>query len=538
MDCTSTRLPYKKTGYFSSIITDYLDQSVNLQPFYHHPVSTEGIQKAIKARQQFKGNREVLVQHLEEQYKPVETSDAVKQNILSLQKETTFTITTAHQPALFTGTLYFVYKILHAVKLADQLNKQYPSFHFVPVYWMGSEDADLDELGKFYLGDEKIIWDTKQTGAVGKMNTKGLDKLISRIDGELSVQPFGMELVQLLKDTYLNSPDIQTATFKLIHSLFAKYGLLILIPDSASLKRQMIPVFEDDLFRETPSVIVSKTIEKLSGHYKVQANPREINLFYFKDSIRERIIKVGDTYTIQHRPAGQAGSSFTFNETEMRSELRNHPERFSPNVILRGLYQETVLPNIAFIGGGGETAYWLELKDLFDYYKIPFPLLILRNSFLIIEKKWKEKMEKMNIPAIEFFKSEQLLLTELVTRNKNGQLKLAKEMDAAVQLYAQVKNKAAGIDKTLQQHVEALQAKALKPLQELEKKLLRAEKRKYETEQRQIHVIKSALFPQKGLQERIENFMPYYAKWGTNFFTLLYNHSLTLEQEFVVLEEK
>jgi bacillithiol biosynthesis cysteine-adding enzyme BshC len=538
MDCTSTRLPYKKTGYFSSIITDYLDKSVNLQPFYQHPVSLEGIDKAIKARLLFKGNREVLVQHLEEQYKPVETSDAVKQNILSLQKETTFTITTAHQPALFTGTLYFVYKILHAVKLADQLNKQYPSYHFVPVYWMGSEDADLDELGKFYLGDEKIVWDTKQTGAVGKMNTKGLDKLISRIDGELSVQPFGRELVQLLKDTYLNSPDIQTATFKLINSLFAEYGLLVLIPDSASLKRQMIPVFEEDLFKETPSAIVSKTIEKLSKHHKVQANPREINLFYFKESIRERIVKVGDKFTIQHRPAGQAGSSFTFNETEMRSELQNHPERFSPNVILRGLFQETVLPNMAFIGGAGETAYWLELKDLFDYYKIPFPLLILRNSFLIIEMKWKEKIAKMNIPAIEFFKSEQLLLTELVTRNKNGQLKLANEMDAAVQLYAQVKNKAAGIDKTLQQHVEALQARALKPLQELEKKLLRAEKRKYETEQRQIHVIKSALFPHEGLQERIENFMPYYAKWGTDFFTLLYNHSLTLEQEFVVLEEK
>ena len=153
-------------------------------------------------------------------------------------------------------------------------------------------------------------------------------------------------------------------------------------------------------------------------------------------------------------------------------------------------------------------------------------------------KKWKEKIAKMNIPAIEFFKSEQLLLTELVTRNKNGQLKLANEMDTAVQLYAQVKNKAAGIDKTLQQHVEALQARALKPLQELEKKLLRAEKRKYEAEQRQIHVIKSALFPHEGLQERVENFMPYYAKWGMDFFTLLYNHSLTLEQEFVILEEK
>lgn len=531
MDCSFTPLAYKETGYFSAIITDYIDAAPALKPFYEHPVSLAGVEAAIRARQQVATNRNVLVESLQKQYTDITTSEKVRSNINLLGQSNTFTITTAHQPALFTGTLYFIYKIFHAIRLAEQLNQQYSDYRFVPVYWMGSEDADLDELGKFYLGDEKIVWDTRQKGAVGKMNTRGLDKLIHRIDGELSVLPHGAALSQLLRECYLSSPDIQTATFKLLDKLFAEYGLVVLIPDTADLKRQMRAVFEDDLFQQRPSEIVNSSIEKLARHYKVQASPREINLFYLKDDIRSRIVKTGDRFHVHD-------TNISFSAEEISKELDEHPERFSPNVILRGLYQETILPNIIFVGGGGETAYWLELKDLFQHYKVPFPVLVLRNSFLWVDKKWQSKIRNMGFSVADFFKPEQQLITDLVTRNKNGQLKLVHEMQEAVKLYDQVKSKAAEIDKSLQQHVDALRVKALKPLEELEKKILRAEKRKYEAEQRQVHAIKKALFPKDGLQERIDNFMPYYARWGAGFLEMIYRHSLGLDQKFVVLEEK
>jgi bacillithiol biosynthesis cysteine-adding enzyme BshC len=377
------------------------------------------------------------------------------------------------------------------------------------------------------------------------MKTKGLDTIIHRIEGELSVQPHGAALVQLLKDCYLNSTDIQTATFKLLNTLFAGYGLVVIMPDNASLKQVMQPVFEDDLFNQTPSAIVGKTIERLSEQYKVQANPRTVNLFYLKDDIRE-LIEVGSPRSEVGGMMSEVGSrryevrntAISFSEAEIKAELKKHPERFSPNVILRGLYQETVLPNIGFVGGGGETAYWMELKDLFDHYKVSFPVLILRNSFLVVEKKWQDKIGRLGLSATDFFRSEQDLLTMLVSRHKNGELKLKHELEAAVQLYQLLKDKAAAIDTTLLQHVEALQAKSIKPLQELEKKLLRAEKKKYQAELRHIQSVKAALFPRTGLQERIENFMPYYAKWGPAFIKTVYEHSLALEQEFVVLEEK
>lgn len=530
MDCNSTNLSFEQTGYFSKIIIDYLNQSSPLKPFYKHPATMEGIAAAIQARQSVQPDRNLLVTELQKQYTGINTSALVQQNIQQLLQPNTFTITTAHQPAIFTGNLYFIYKIVHVIKLADRLKKEFPDSHFVPVFWMGSEDADLDELGHVYMGGEKLVWETKQTGAVGRMNTKGLDKLIHRIEGELSVQPYGKELIQLLRSCYLESADVQTATFKLIDALFAAYGLIVILPDNANLKRVMEPVFRQDLIHQKPADIVGKTIEKLSEQYKAQAHPRDINLFYLKDNIRELIELKQEEYGVRN-------TTISFTQEEILAELASHPERFSPNVILRGLYQETVLPNIAFIGGGGETAYWLELKDLFEHYHTPFPVLLVRNSFLIVEKKWQEKIEKLQLQPKDFFQNEQQLLTFLVSRQKNGELKLKQEVEAAMHVYELLKNKAAAIDQSLMQHVEALQARTLKPLQELEKKLLRAEKKKYEAEQRQIQAVRSALFPRNGLQERIENFMPWYALWGREFIKIIYDHSLTVEQQFTILEE-
>ncbi|HXB45853.1 MAG TPA: bacillithiol biosynthesis cysteine-adding enzyme BshC, partial [Puia sp.] len=407
----------------------------------------------------------------------------------------------------------------------------FPEKNFVPVYYMGSEDADLDELGNIFLSGEKIAWDTKQTGAVGRMNTKGLEKIIARIEGELSVLPFGSELIQLLKDCYLGSSNVQTATFKLVHALFSEYGLVVLIPDNEAFKRVMVPVFEDDLFNQTGSVLVEKTIKQLSQHYKVQANPREINLFYLQDDLRGRIEKVGDRFIIH-------GSKLHFGEKEMREQLHKHPAHFSPNVILRGIMQETILPNISFVGGGGEMAYWFELKDLFARYQVPYPMLVIRNSFLIIEKKWKEIINKLHLTATDTFKPADQLINDLVKGSSKNHLTLEKEIAELKAWYQKVQSISNQVDPTLTQHVEALHAKAIKPLKELEKKMLRAEKKKFEAERRQIQSLKSALFPLNNLQERIDNFMPYYAKWGKDFIAILYTNSFALEQEFVVLEEQ
>lgn len=529
MDCTSTQLSYGDTGFFSSLATAYVNHDNNLKPFYKHPVSTEGIKAAIRDRQQFKVDRLLLVNELTRQYQLLQPIGKVKANIDLLLNENTYTVCTAHQPAIFTGSLFFIYKILHAIKLADDLSERFPESNFVPVFYMGCEDADLDELGNIFMDGDKISWETNQSGAVGRMNTKGLETIINRVEGELSVLPHGKELISILKACYLDSSDIQTATFKLIHQLFSEYGLVVLIPDNANLKRKMIPVFEDELFNHRSSAIVEKTISDLSQNFKVQAQPREINLFYLKDNIRERIERTGDDWKV-------VNTSISFDASSLKKELNNHPERFSPNVILRGLFQETILPDVAFIGGGGEIAYWLELKGVFEKYNVPYPVLVMRNSFLIVEEKWKEKIDKLHIPINAIFKDERTLMNELVKRESQNQLNLAGEITNFTNYYDRLKTVAGQIDDTLTTHVAALQTRAIKPLHELEKKLLRAERRKYEVEKRQLSAVKNGLFPNNSLQERVDNFMPYYAKWGKDFLRAVYDHSLTLEQRFEVIQ--
>lgn len=532
MKFTADRLPYRQTAAFNRIVLDYIDQAEAIRPFSQHAPTLQGLQKAMAERQLFPTNREVLVAELTRQYETVTTTDLVKQNIRSLLSEQTFTITTAHQNNLFTGPLYFIYKILHVIRLARQLNETWPDKHFVPVFYIGSEDADLEELNHTWVSGDKLEWNTHQTGAVGRMLVdKELVSLIGRMEGQLGVWPNGKEIISALREFYTAGTTISQATFGFVNFLFAEYGLVILQPDNASLKRQMITLFRDDLLNQAASGIVEKTAAQLdAAGYRVQAQPREINLFYLEGNTRERIEKKNGKYFVHH-------TDLEFTEAEILAALEANPERFSPNVILRGLYQETILPNIAFIGGGGETAYWLQLKDLFVHYQVPFPVLVLRNSFLVVENKWQAAIAKLGFTTEDFFLPEEELLNRLVLRQSSNEVKLNGSLLELEKLYDAFRKQAGAVDSTLEQHVEALKTKTVYRLQELEKKMLRAEKRKFADQRRQIHAIRERLFPGNGLQERRDNIAYYYARWGKDFIQMLLQHSLSLEQEFVVLTE-
>ncbi len=528
----SKHFTYSETGFFSKIILDYLDAAEELNSFFLHTPDVKGVKEAIEQRKKTDTNRQLLVEVLSAQYATVNSSKAIEKNIELLLSPDTFTICTAHQPNIFTGHLYFIYKILHIIKVADYLNNTITAHNFVPVYYIGSEDADLEELGHIYINGQKYTWETKQTGAVGKMIVDDvLLHLIEEISGQLLVYTQGNDLMELIKRCYIKNTTIQEATFKLINELFKDYGLLILIPDNASFKKEMSSVFADDILQNTPSSIVNATSEKLGEYYKVQAHPREINLFYFKDNIRNRLIKKNDLYYVED-------ADIKFTHDGIIKELEEHPERFSPNVILRGLYQETILPNLVFIGGGGELAYWLELKDLFQHYNIPFPVLLLRNSFMLIDEKTKSIIDKLKFDLNNIFKPENILINELVSMHTKNQLYLSLEKQQVSEIYAAISKAVKQIDVTLQNHTEALKTKTLNRLNALEKKMLKAEKRKFEIQASQIKKIRSSLFPFQELQERVENFMPYYAKYGQDFIDILYRHSLIFQQKFTVLIEE
>jgi bacillithiol biosynthesis cysteine-adding enzyme BshC len=525
----SQHIPYNQTASFSKLVLHYLQDAETVRPFYAFRPDVDGIKALLEQRKSFATNRSVLVKVLKEQYASHSFTPAVQENIEALLSDNTFTVCTAHQPNLFTGPLYFVYKVLHTIRLAAALQQQLPHYRFVPVYYMGSEDADFAELNHTYVDGKKIEWKKEQKGAVGRMVVDGtLLQLIDELEGQLVYEPFGKDVVALLRRCYITGRTIQDATFELVNELYGSWGLVVLIPDHPLLKAQLNAIFQDELFQNTSSSIVAETSERLEEVYDAQAHPREINLFYLKENMRERIEKTDNGFIVLN-------TNIRFSNEEMRVELQQHPERFSPNVILRGLFQETILPNLAFIGGGGETAYWLQLKDLFQHFGVPFPVLVLRNSFLIVEEKWQEKLEKIGLTAAELFKAEDDLMKALVAKHSARSVSLNGTFEKAEVLYEQMRAQAVSIDQTLSQYVLAMKARSIKEMQALEKKMLRAEKRKYADQQRQMAAVKAVLFPNNGLQERVENFSGFYAKWGQDLMAQLLHHSPALEQEFTIL---
>lgn len=531
MNFSSQNIPYQSTGFFSKLVVDYISQSEKLQPFYSFAPTIDGIKNAIEQRKNYPTNRKALVDILKKQYTAVATTGTVKANIDALLLDNTFTITTAHQPNIFTGHLYFIYKILHTVKLAEAFKKQLPENNFVPVYYMGSEDADLDELGHIFVNGEKYEWHTKQTGAVGRMKVDNdLIQLIDRIAGQVLIHPFGAAIIDIMKDCYKEGITIEQATFKLVNELFKDFGVLVILPDNAELKKLFNPVIEKELNEAFSQQQVAATVAVFPKEYKVQASGRELNLFYLKDDRRDRVELENEKYKVHD-------TAISFSKEGILAELNDHPERFSANVILRPVFQELILPNIAFIGGGGEIAYWLELKKVFEAVEVPYPVLVLRNSFLVVGKDELVRMKHLNLNFSDLFKKENDLLNELVKRESSLQLSLQNEQQALNDVYLKLKTIAGAVDPTLANHTEALQVKAMKKIAALEKKMLRAEKRKFEAQQRQLHKIRTVLFPNNNLQERIENLVPFYAKWGDGFIKALYENSLALEQEMVVVEE-
>ena len=529
MKSSCSYIAYQETNMFSKLISDYLEKKDFIQSFYSCPTDLDGVSKAIAARQQFATDRNLIQQVFTDAYATGDASSAQLDNIASLTDDNTFTICTAHQPNIFSGYLYFIYKTAHVIALAQHFNNAFPDKKFVPVFYIGSEDNDLDELSKFKIHGKSFVWNTHQTGAVGRMKVdKSVVKLIDEIESTVKHLPHAEALIAILRKAYALGNDMATGTFVLLNELFKEYGLLVLQPDHLALKAKMKAVFKNDLLQNSAEQIVGETSAKLEAEYKLQVNPRTVNLFYLRDGIRNRIDKRGNVYTVD-------GTVIRFTEEELLQELNEYPDRFSPNVILRGIYQETILPNILFVGGGSEVAYWMQLKDLFEHYQVPFPMLVLRNSFMIMDENHAHKMKELEIREADLFKEDTTLANELVQRWSGQEISLKQEEADSKALFQHLKKRASEIDKTLVQHVHALEVDHLKKLDGLEKKMLKAERKKQAIQLQRIWKLKEELFPNHNLQERVENFMPYYAQYGQSFIHTVLNHSLALEQEFGVI---
>ena len=251
-------ISFQKTGYFSNTICNYLDKNEKITQFYNNFADLNGFKKQIDAKRMLgkSKSRSILVEVLQTQYQNIKTSGKTKQNIQSLLKENTFTITTGHQLNLFTGPLYFLYKIVSTINLAKQLKSEFPNENFVPVYWMATEDHDFDEINYFNFRGNKISWNRESRGGVGRLSTEGLDEVFKVFNKELGTSKNATYLAELFSKAYLEHNNLTDATRFLANELFGDYGLVIIDGDDSKLKKQFVPFVEDELLNQTSFKLV------------------------------------------------------------------------------------------------------------------------------------------------------------------------------------------------------------------------------------------------------------------------------------------
>lgn len=525
-DCIS----YQKSGYFAKLIVDYLDEKPELNSLYNRFPKLENFKSQIAEKSQNypKENRSILVAALQNQYNGFDISEATQHNISLLSDSKTFTVTTGHQLNLFTGPLYFLYKIVSTINLCNTLKKEHPEYNFVPIYWMATEDHDFEEINYFNFKNVKIKWNAESHGPVGRLSTSGLADVLEVFASELGVGQNADYLKQLFENAYLKHDTLAEATRFLANKLFGNSGLVILDGDDASLKQLFIPFVKEELLHQVSFQKVTETNTILQKDYDIQVNPREINLFYIEDNLRERIVFEDDLFKVNN-------TQFAFSEKEILALLESNPEKFSPNVILRPLYEEVILPNLCYIGGGGEISYWLQLQSNFNSNKITFPILLVRNSVVLATEKQFQKADKLHLSWSDLFSNQQELFNNKTKEFSKFNIDFSEQKEHLKAQFHMLQEIANQTDKSFLGAVNAQQTKQIKGLENLEKRLLKAEKRVHTEKLELILLLQNQLFPNQGLQERKANFSEFYLDVNGKLIEKLFEELRPLESNFTII---
>lgn len=521
-------IPYGDTGFFGKLILDYLNDDSFLKPFYNRRPVLDSFEAQMAEKKKSYHHREALVSALNGQYGRAKLP--IK-NISALADENAFTITTGHQVCLFTGPLYFIYKIVSVINTCRKLKEKHPSQTFVPVFWMATEDHDFEEANHFITPKGKIEWESGQGGAVGQMKTVEMEEVLESIKSVLGIGYRSAELYKLFENAYVKHNNIADATRYLVHQLFGKYGVVVVDGDDAALKSLVNPLFEREVLEGLSYEKVSETSAPLAQQYKQQVTPRELNLFYLDDQFRDRLVKTEEgRYEVLH-------STFSFTEEKLLEAMKSSPEKFSPNVILRPLYQEAILPNLAYIGGGGELAYWFQLKDMFDAFGIPFPVLMLRNSAGLLTEENVQAMKDAGYDYSDLFSSS-LEMTNLMVEAEEGKnLSLNEEWVKMQALFSELENKLGEMDQTLRDSVKSGEARTHRVVTNLEKKWQRAARKKHENSIEKFEKLKSDFIVNGGLQERVYNYSYGYLAFGDGLIDELLANLDPFDFSFSVLSE-
>ncbi len=475
------------------MVQDLLNQSEQVRTFVSDFFSKENCITAARARLFSKESRDVLVAQLNAQYANEITSDEVKKNISSLQCETSFTVVTGHQICSAGGPLYLIYKIFSAIRITQELNASQNNFHFVPVYWMATEDHDIEEIRHFHWGNEKVELAMEFEGIAGELPTEDFLFWLNEKKVEGKFNDIGLS--ELFIQAY-SKKNFAEATRYWVNELLGEYGVVCVDGNDSALKELASGLFEKEIQEKFVFSEVSKTnLEIENSGYNPNIQPRNFNLFWLKkESVsiaRKRLDSNGEVFR-----TSDGLEQFTSQELmEIQSEL-------SPNVLLRPLYQETILPNIVYIGGPSELAYWLQLKNSFAAANLQMPLLAHRLSMVLVRKRDLEFVSKNNLNVAELVQ-EKLHEAQKKMLGSMNVKSFENEISTTFQNFEKLRSYISEVDASLMGWLSAEEKRQLDQWSNIEQKIKKAFKSKEEVKFNQLEKFFAFTQPNHIQQERV-----------------------------------
>lgn len=478
-----------KTFFSNSLIEEYY-KGKKLKPFHTYSPDLDGIAEAIKGKSSFsQQKRDNLVRDLYRQYKEayidLDNLSLVKNHIDELKNPNTYTITTGQQIHLGLGPIYVLYKIFDVIALTNQLKRKFNDKNFVPVFWMATEDHDLEEIASVSYFGKQTKWNTEQSGAVGRMNTDGVAEMYQFLMDTYQISDAQKDFLQRTAQIYRQSSNLAIAFRKLLHEYLGHTGLIILDADSKELKSSFTSVMVDELKHKNSQALIETSQLLESAGFKNQLRVKSCNLFLLRKNDRIRIDDIKD---------------FT-NKTPEDFTMKEYPN-LSPNAALRPLYQEWILPNVGVVLGSSELNYWFQLKGLFDTYDMPLPSMMLRTSGILIPSKFREKYFNNNL--VDWFNNE-------TTIALSHEQELANIMESQQKNIESIKSSIQVYDKAISDIFKDLNlvnkwSKILDKLYDIEKIIENKWSQKIEnsSDLKKVLKLKRAYFNPLQIQERIE----------------------------------
>lgn len=518
----------------SNLFLDYLYEFNNLNDFYK--INFRDKDEYLKhfkgicdASGEFRGE---LSKILIEQYNKSSLSETTRNNITLLAANNSLAVVTGQQLGILGGPLYTVYKIITAIKLSRYLSERYDEFNFIPVFWLEGDDHDFEEVSSLNIINEnneieKIIYQEEipedgNKGSIGYLKfTESINEVFASLEQHLRKTEFSGDIIANLKSIYKPGKTFKESFKELLNWLFDEYGLVILDPQDKKIKDLLRPVFKQEItdFRKHSEKLIQVSAV-LDEKYHSQVKVRAINLFYNFAEGRYLIEPVDNEYRLRRKR-----KRFTYEE--LINMIDTEPENFSPNVLLRPICQDYLLPTAFYVAGPGEIAYFAQAIPLYDFYSIKAPVVYPRSSVTILEKNISSLLEKNNLELKDVYyyggelKSKMIgyasdNITDEIFKNAESQFELA--MD-------QLKEKLFEIDKTISDSSTKYKQKIFQYLNELKSKTEEAQNKKYEVTIRQAERITASIFPNHYLQEREINFIYFLNKYGTGLLKQLFEET-------------